>query len=95
LWIRVVDRVDARFVAVEAGVPEVEPGLGVGLVKPDEVQSDRLAALEERVVVMFETNIEVMGEGMRQLLADVSERLVGMERTVVIPCGPQRGRGFR
>ena len=95
VWVRVVDRVGKKFVAVDAEVAKVEAGLGQGLVKLDGVQSDRLAALEERVAEMFETNIKVMGEGIRQLLADVSERLVGMERRVVIPGGPQRGRGFR
>ena len=94
-WLRVVDRVDERFGEVEARVAKMEAGLGPGLQKIDTLQSDRLAALEESVAEMFKTNIKVMREGMRQLLADELERLVGIERTVVIPGGPQRGRGFR
>jgi len=70
-WVRVIDRVDKRFGAVVAGVAKLEAGLGEGLVKLHGVQSDSLRVLEERAAEMFETNIKVIGEGMKQLLADV------------------------
>jgi len=50
--------------------------------------------MESRGEKMLAEGIEVMAAGVGQFKQDVLERLVGIERTVVIPRGPGRGGRF-